>query len=153
MAMHGSVPTHLQERQMKEAVMMDARPNKQSGHHIQTQKMMSDNVLAASMTYTSAGTSGAFQSQMKSHQSNVSKKASRMDNNSIGPTSKFKSSAKVSHLTSQAVNIKHVYGYGGGVLSNSNQSVQLKSHIPMSQKLNSTSMVRQNTQLVVQSNS
>lgn len=49
MAMHGTVPTHLQERQMKEAVMTDAR----SGGQKQSQKLMSDNVLAASMTYTS----------------------------------------------------------------------------------------------------
>ena len=32
MAMHGSVPSHIQERQMKEAVMTDARSNqKHSG--------------------------------------------------------------------------------------------------------------------------
>ena len=115
-------------------------------NNLYNHKVLSGDVLATSAgTYTTQ--SGNFMSQMKSIQSVGSKKAARHENTSVGPSSKFKKSNQVSTLsTHQAVNIKTVYGYGGGVLSNSNQNVSMKGHIPISKQLNSTSVVRQNTQ-------
>ena len=123
MASNGLVPTNMQERLMKEAVMHEQRG---AGHHklqnqIYSHKMLNDH-MASSATYTT-NNSGAFASQMKSHQTAASKKAFRSDNTSIGPTSKFKSSVKTSGMGTGHANIKHVYGYGGGVLSSSNQNV------------------------------
>ena len=112
--------------------------------------MLNDNVTATSVSYTT-NSGSALTSQMKSHQSQMTKKGARTDNSSIGPTSKFKSSTKMSNLTTHGANIKHAYGYGGGVLASSNQNVQMRSHYPASSsnKLNSTSMVRQKTEIVV----
>ena len=141
---------------MKEAVLNEHRgSHKQQAigfNNLYTHKMMSDhNVTAASVTYTTSG--GGMSSQMKSHQSQMSKKQARADNTSIGPTSKFKSSTKVSNLATHGASIKHAYGYGGGVLSSSNQNVQMRSHYPQgSNKLNSTSMVRQKTEIMVTNN-
>jgi delta-aminolevulinic acid dehydratase/porphobilinogen synthase len=95
MAMNASVPSHIQERAMKEVAMVDARSShKQS---VNTHKILSDNVLASSANYTTQ--TGPFTSQMKSNTSQQSKKAYRMENTSQGPTGKFKSSAKVTNLS------------------------------------------------------
>lgn len=109
--------------------------------------MLSDHTLTSSAaTYTST-TGGAVTTQIKSQ---MSKKAARADNTSVGPTSKFKSSAKASNLSSHGNNIKAVYGIGGGILASSNQNVQMRSQFQGGvQKMNSTSMVRQKTELAV----
>lgn len=79
---------------MKEAALNEPRGNqKQSSgyNNLYTHKMLSDNTLtASSVTYTT-NSGGALTTQMKSQ---MSKKGARTDNASIGPTSKFKSSAK-----------------------------------------------------------
>lgn len=100
MVLSGNLPSHLQERVMKEAVgMSDPTRSTYKGSsggagHIYNHKMLNnDNVLASSVGYTS-NNSAAMTSQMKS------KKASRHENTSVGPTSKFKPSAhKMSHLS------------------------------------------------------
>lgn len=108
--------------------------------------MLSGDVMALPNNYTTTSTGAFTTSQMKSHQIALGKKGVRNDT-SIGPSGKFKHSAKTSNLTSQAVNIKHAYGYGGGVLTNSNHSAMSKGFTPISsQKMNSTSVVRQQTQ-------
>ena len=81
--------------------------------------MLNDNVLAASVSYTSNNSGPTFTSQMKN------KKGTRHDT-SVGPTSKFKPSAGKMH-GANGVNIKQAYGYGGGVISRGNVA-PLSSH-------------------------
>lgn len=115
---------------MKEAALNEHRGSQKQAsgfNNLYTHKMLSDNTLtASSVTYTT-NSGSALNSQLKSQ---MTKKAARADNSSIGPTSKFKSSTKVNSVGSHGNNIKHVYGFGGGgggVLSSSNQNVQMRS--------------------------
>ena len=81
-------------------------------NNLYTHKILAENHLSNSTaTYVSNG-GNVLGHQMKAQ---MVKKANRGDNASIGPTSKFKSTAKTNNLSSNGNNnIRTVYWIGGG---------------------------------------